>query len=92
MIQLQNGNFTEIADPETIISDFMDMADRGNYPKAVFFGTPRELEEIKHQASTEERLEKIEKKLEDLKLNPLTSELILIPTNSEIETFGGLNG
>ena len=89
MIQLQNGNFSNITDPETVVAEFVDMVERGNYPKAVFFGTPGELEEIRHQASVDDRLNKVEKKLEDLKFGGLTSELILIPTNSEIETYGG---
>ena len=89
MILQTNGQFSEIKDLKKTISDFLGSMDRGYYPKALLFGTRAELEKIKTEKTLEERMEKIEKKLEELKFFPLCSELIIIPTESEIVIYGG---
>lgn len=84
MQETKDGKFGETKPYSEFMKLFEDEAEMAN-TKAIHFGTPEELEEIRKRKPFEERLSALEDEAEKRKGNE--SEYIVLPTPEEIKKY-----
>jgi hypothetical protein len=84
MQEFRDGSLGPIRPVEELV-DFLRNAQELERTKAVHFGTEHELEEVREKKSVEWRLAKLEEEFE--KMNPVKSNMILIPTAAQIKRY-----
>lgn len=82
MIQYTDGSFSE----DLPLKEVLSIAEIGiDNVRSIHFGNAAELNKVRNQKGVEARVDELERQIRDLQ--PVTSSLIYIPTQEQIENL-----
>lgn len=82
-IQYTDGSFSDNMPLDEAVDAFHGAIASGT-ARALYIGTPEDLDRVKKKASLEKEIEELKGRISDLEDGPLSSDSIVIPTRDEI--------